>query len=108
MTLTIKTGDWAVFPHGECDGPLIVTSDGDMVTVALEHGMVNERGDYVEWATDGTPILDGEEYRIIATLPCPPLERIRQLEEALREVADQAIATANAVKDTRRAIEGQP
>ena len=120
MTLTIKTGDWAVFPHGDCDGPLIVTSDGTMETASLENGMVNETGDYVEWAIDGTPVFDGEEYRIIATLPCSPLERIRKLEEALRELnyinENYPIApgeiwqdrVSNAWHEARRALEAKP
>ena len=87
MTLNIKTGDWAVLREGTVEGPMIVKEDTKHTLYPVETGSTCTRS----WTIDGkyyhpseTIAVEDDALDIITTLPCPPLERIRQLEEALR------------------------
>ena len=85
--LNVKAGDWVVLRNGEVRGPVDVDED--------KNGLfpIGIRGDdsvyYMSWTAEGWENVDPEhipDTDIVAVLPCPPLERIRQLEDALRDL----------------------
>ena len=78
MTLNIKTGDWAVLRNGEIHGP-IVQNNHEIYVWECDGILWTAAGEFLNGSTGASVNFD-----IIATLPCPPIERIRQLEEALR------------------------
>ena len=78
--LKIKEGDWVVLGDGEVRRPPNIG----------HNALIDWSGDY-RWYRSGRISPDRKsQYDIVAVLPCPPLERIRQLEDALRPFADQA------------------
>ena len=77
--LSIKIGDWGVLRNGEVRGQL--------KNVENKPDIFTDPNGELEWYENGRLTHFREtEFDIIATLPCPPMERIRQLEEALKEV----------------------
>jgi len=71
-TLDIKPGSWAVLRNGEVRGPLRITHTGSITPDNDCTNFWRSTGEYrtgEEWPAD-----------IIATLPGPPIERIRELE----------------------------
>ena len=82
MTLNIKTGDWAVLRNGFVEGPVIIAENEDF-PIYVDIGNI---WNCSTWTIEGFSKSphNPSPRDIIATLPCPPLERIRQLEEALR------------------------
>lgn len=117
MTLTIKTGDWAVLRNGEIRGPISIDNDEEKYPLVTSSESWTAKGEWLH-ENDFTRFGGHVDRDIITTLPCSPLERIRQLEEALRFYANPevykphphgpAFDRRDISETARRALEAKP